>query len=251
MGALAASGGYYISMPAEYLFAERTTITGSIGVYAAFLNIEGLAKNVGFNMNVIKAGDMKDSGSMFHAMSPQEYHLWQEMVNNAYAQFLQVVEDGRPKLKGKLKEPVVQEKIDAMGQRELVSLGAVPAGQGLPLGMMIVAVNQPQKVEYVRRRADGGIYTAQEAEKYGLIDKIGYQEDAVKKAAELAGLGNKYKVVTYEKPITLSSMLFGAKSEPPAGQVTANQLATAATPRLWYLAPQSELAGLFSAAGPK
>src|SRR5262249_54911585 len=65
MGAVAASGGYYISMPAKYIVAETTTITGSIGVYAAFPNIAGLAKEYGFGMNVIKAGAVKDSGSMF------------------------------------------------------------------------------------------------------------------------------------------------------------------------------------------
>ena len=44
MGSLAASGGYYISMPAEYLFAEETTLTGSIGVYAAFPNVAELGE---------------------------------------------------------------------------------------------------------------------------------------------------------------------------------------------------------------
>src|SRR5262249_27073762 len=65
MGSLAASGGYYVAMPAEHIVAERTTITGSIGVYAAFPNISGFAKEHKFGMNVVKAGAIKDSGSMF------------------------------------------------------------------------------------------------------------------------------------------------------------------------------------------
>src|SRR5262249_11470813 len=102
MGSLAASGGYYVAMPAEDIAAERTTITGSIGVYAAFPNISGFAKEHKFGMNVVKAGAIKDSGSMFKDMTAQERQLWQDMVDHAYKQFTQVVEQGRPNLKGKM-----------------------------------------------------------------------------------------------------------------------------------------------------
>src|SRR5262249_54005966 len=66
MASLAASGGYYIAMPAKHLVAERTTITGSIGVYASFPNVSELAQKWGVKMDVIKRGDVKTSGSMFH-----------------------------------------------------------------------------------------------------------------------------------------------------------------------------------------
>src|SRR5262249_49498644 len=111
MGALAASGGYYVAMPGEYIIAEKTTLTGSIGVYAAFPNIKGLADKYGVSMNIIKAGSMKDSGSMFHEMTPQQQRLWQDMVDNAYEQFLAVVEEGRPQLAGQLTEIVVRGKV--------------------------------------------------------------------------------------------------------------------------------------------
>src|SRR5205807_10488227 len=77
MGGLAASGGYYIAMPAQRIFAERTTTTGSIGVYASFPNVTGLAKKYGVSMDTIKAGDIKDSGAMLHEMRPQERQLGQ------------------------------------------------------------------------------------------------------------------------------------------------------------------------------
>ena len=48
MGSIAASGGYYIAMPAKMLLAERTTVTGSIGVYAALPNAVELSKKIGF-----------------------------------------------------------------------------------------------------------------------------------------------------------------------------------------------------------
>jgi protease-4 len=226
MGAVAASGGYYIAMPAEYIFAERTCITGSIGVYAAFPNVEGLAEKVGFSMTVIKKGEVKDSGSMFKPMTPEEKQMWQDMVDGAFAQFVDVVENGRPKLKGELRKAFTPDKEKNKDKGK--------------------ANDDEKKTEYVRRLADGGIWTAGEAEKYGLIDKIGYQDDAIKKAAELAGLSS-YKAVTYEKPMGLANLLLGAKSNPPATQDVAGRLEAAATPRLWYLAPQSELAGLLAA----
>src|SRR5262245_15959905 len=98
MGSIAASGGYYIAMPAKALYAEKTTLTGSIGVYASFLNVKELADNWGIHMNLIKAGRVKDSGSPFQDMKPDERYMWQQMVNHAYDQFKEVVEKGRPAL---------------------------------------------------------------------------------------------------------------------------------------------------------
>ena len=59
MGSMAASGGYYIAMPGEYLFAEETTMTGSIGVYGSFFNAHEWMKKYGLKMKVIKAGEIK------------------------------------------------------------------------------------------------------------------------------------------------------------------------------------------------
>lgn len=226
MGSLCASGGYYISMPAPYLVAEPTTITGSIGVYASFPNISGLAKEHGFGMNVIKAGEVKDSGSMFKEMSPEEKQLWQDMVDHAFDQFLDVVAKGRPELsKAKLREPIPQET------RELV----------------VKEDGKEKKVPYTRRRADGGIFTADKAKAYGLVDQIGYVDDAIAEAAKRAGLGEDYRAVSYERPPTLMDVF--TRGQAPSGRLAEAKLSKALTPRLWYLAPQSELAGLLSAAG--
>jgi protease IV len=231
MASLTASGGYYIAMPAERLVAERTTLTGSIGVYAAFPNFAGLAKKYGFEMETIKAGGLKDSGSMFKEMKPQERQVWQDMVDHAYAQFLTVVEEGRPMLKGKLKEPVSERMIP------------VPAdGEGPPK-------KPPEEVKYVRQRADGGIFTADKALLYGLVDQIGYLEDAVKEASKTAGLGDNYRAFVYEKPQTLLGALLQTQSAQPGSQVDFNKLAASAAPRLWYLAPQSDLAPILTAFG--
>jgi protease-4 len=238
MGSLAASGGYYISMPADYLIAETTTITGSIGVYAAFPNIADFANEHGIGMNIIKAGAIKDSGSMFKEMSPQERQLWQVMVDSAYDRFLEVIKKGRQGADGKSKL-----KYDPT---------AVAIREDLPLrdanGKPVRDENGKDKTfEYVRRIADGGIYTAKQAKDLGLIDEIGYLHTAIDKAQSMAGL-ETFKVITYERPPSLASLLLGVKAG-PANPLSPQKLAAGATPRLWYLAPQSELAGIFAAMG--
>jgi protease-4 len=275
MGSLAASGGYYVAMPAEYVMAEQTTITGSIGVYAAFPNIAELAKTYGVSMNVIKSDAMKDSGSMFHVMSAQERQLWQDMVDNAYQRFLTVIAENRTR--GAVRKLVDASQLQATqsfntggllalsesasNQREkarkekvedykkLLQKQIPETEREIPdrdaQGKEILVDGKIKMVPYFRKRADGGIFMADEALKFGLIDGIGYQEDAVRKAAELAGLLGEYKVVGYERPPTLSSLLFGAQSKP----LDAAKLAEGAAPRLWYLAPQAELAGILTAIG--
>jgi ClpP class serine protease len=124
-----------------------------------------------------------------------------------------------------------------------------PDGKAFPKDAKSDEGKRPQAEEYVRRRADGGIWTAPDALKYGLIDALGYQDDAIQKAKDLASLGDNYKAVTYEHKSSLANLLMGGKSEPPKMQLDAIKLAAGATPRLWFLAPQSELAGLLSAIG--
>jgi protease IV len=111
MGSLAASGGYYVAMPARPLFAEPTTITGSIGVYTAFPNVKELGDKIGFHMNLVKQGSLKDSGWPFEEMTADERRVWQDFVNHAYLQFVHVVEEGRKDLKGQLLKPIPIEPV--------------------------------------------------------------------------------------------------------------------------------------------
>jgi protease-4 len=235
MASLAASGGYYISMAGgQHLFAEPTTLTGSIGVFAAFPNVTGLGKKIGFTMDVVKRGDVKEGGSPFKDMTPQERAVWDDMVGEAYERFLDVIAANRKNLsKKKLQEVVLREN------RKGVVIETKDDG---------TRVQGEVPFEYVRRRADGGIFTAQDAKKHELIDEIGYLEDAVTKAAELADLGDDYKAIHYEKPRVLLDYLLGMKAnDKPATLLDPGPLSSALTPRLWYLAPQGELAGLAAA----
>jgi protease-4 len=234
MGSIAASGGYYIAMPAKHLVAERSTITGSIGVFASFPNVYRLADKYGLQMNTIKAGEVKDSGSMFHPMTAEERQLWQEMVDHAFRQFQGVVEEGRPNLKGNLRKVVIDKMIPDRDDKGELRLDA----------------GKEKQVKYVRRRADGGIWTADEAKKFGLIDQIGYLEDAIQEARREAKLGEEYRAVEYVRPLSLISGLLGAKTPQPDGlQLDPDRMSSALAPRLWYLAPQSEMAGYLAALG--
>lgn len=231
MGGVAASGGYYVAMPAQTLFAERTTLTGSIGVYTSFPNVKKLANDHGVALVTIKQGQIKDSGSPFAEITDHERQVWQDLVDTAYQRFLEVVEKGRPAL---------------AGGKLLKSLDLTPVQAGPDF-----LREKPEKPKpYQRYLADGGVWTADKALKYQLIDKIGTLDDAVQSAHDAAQLSEDYRVVKYERPSTLLELLgLGAQSHAlTSGSVLdPARLQAGFAPRLWYLAPGAELSGLFAA----
>ncbi|MBI4650311.1 signal peptide peptidase SppA [Candidatus Desantisbacteria bacterium] len=95
MGDVAASGGYYIACPADKIFANPGTITGSIGVIAQMGNIEGLFTKIGIKSEVIKSGKYKDIGSVTREMTEEERQILQNLIDNAYDQFTKAVSQGR------------------------------------------------------------------------------------------------------------------------------------------------------------
>jgi protease-4 len=233
MGSLAASGGYYIAMPAKKtkpedvkIFAEPTTLTGSIGVYASFPDIHKLTDKYGIEMKMIKAGDIKGSGSMFREMTPQERQPWDHMVSHAYDRFLGIVAEGRPPL---TKDQLAHEVVMRGDVPRLDDAGNVVKGDG----------DKPETVAFTRKRADGGIFTIDEAIKVGLVDKEGTLDDAIAEAAKQAGV-TSYQAIVYRRPLSLLTALVGGddtKSGPPDLGRLVNNLG----PRVWYLLPQAEL----------
>lgn len=95
MGAVAASGGYYIASAAHKIFANPGTITGSIGVVAEFSNIEELLKKVGLKTVIIKSGDFKDIGSPLREMTTEERELIKGLIDGVHKQFIGAVAEGR------------------------------------------------------------------------------------------------------------------------------------------------------------
>jgi protease-4 len=95
MMSAAASGGYYIASACDYLIAHPMSVTGSIGVISVFPDMASLLGKIGVGVNVVKSGRMKDAGSPFRSMDEAEKKIFQEMIDEYYERFLDVVYKGR------------------------------------------------------------------------------------------------------------------------------------------------------------
>ena len=174
MGSVAASGGYYISCPADYIFANPGTITGSIGVIAEWLNYKDLADWAKVKPVVFKTGEFKDTGSATRELTESERKYFQGLIEEMFAQFVGAIAEGR-------KDKGVE-------------------GQKLT------------DVEKVKLLADGRVFTGQTAKDNGLIDELGNFEDAVKYTAKEVGIKGEPTLVTPVKEregLTLLDLLLG------------------------------------------
>lgn len=124
MMGVAASGGYYVASACDTIIAHPSTITGSIGVISLFPDMEGLLSKVGVDMRVIKSGDLKDAGSPFRGMSEKEQRIFQEIIDELYERFLEVVYEKR-------KDDLSLEEI-----RNLADGRVYTAGQALKLKLI-------------------------------------------------------------------------------------------------------------------
>jgi protease-4 len=95
---IAASGGYYVAMAADRVQAYPATITGSIGVILLGFNASGLMQKLGVGYQTLTTGPFKDAGSPFRPMTDAEHAQLESVVRDLFADFLDVVERGRPKL---------------------------------------------------------------------------------------------------------------------------------------------------------
>lgn len=91
MGSIAASGGLLVACSADKIVANPGTITGSISAIMQFANIEELLKKVGVKSSVVKSGRYKDIGSPLREMTPEEKVIIQELVDDIYNQFIDVI----------------------------------------------------------------------------------------------------------------------------------------------------------------
>jgi len=95
MGAIAASGGYYVAAACDHIVANPGTITGSIGVIMEFANIQDLLKKLGVSAGVLKSGKYKDAGSPLREMTAEEKELLNEFIERIHDQFVQAIVEGR------------------------------------------------------------------------------------------------------------------------------------------------------------
>ncbi len=95
MVSVAASGGYYVSAPADYIIARPDTLTGSLGVILTLYDASELIDTVGIKVVNITSGDNKAMGSSWAALTPEQQAILESITNEAYEEFVRVVADGR------------------------------------------------------------------------------------------------------------------------------------------------------------
>jgi protease-4 len=152
MGSVAASGGYWVSTPADFIYAEPSTITGSIGVFGVLPSFQGTLKKLGVGADGVKTTPLSGEPDLFKGPSPEASQLIQTGVEAMYGRFLGVVANARHKT--------------------------------------------PQQVDQI---AQGRVWDGGTAHQLGLVDGFGGIDDAIAKAAQLAGLGNE-RGVRYLEP---------------------------------------------------
>ncbi len=157
MSQVAASGGYFISAPADYIYANSSTVTGSIGVIAEWMNLKDLADWAKVKPVIFKSGEFKDTGNPTRDLTERERQYFQAMIDELYNQFVKVVLDGR-KDRGPEDKKLNEERVRAL--------------------------------------ADGRVYTGETALANGLVDKIGNYRDALKYTADLIKMKGEPNVVT-------------------------------------------------------
>ncbi|MBQ7814293.1 MAG: signal peptide peptidase SppA [Thermoguttaceae bacterium] len=223
MGDVAASGGYYIATAADQIFAERSTLTGSIGVIVSMYDASELCEKVGVASTPVVSGPMKGMGDFMKKPTPEETAVWQALVDESYEQFLDVVRAGRPWYRGE-----DSENSENTENKE----------NGESLETAETALAEERDAE-LRRVADGRIYTAKQAQELRLIDEIGFLDDAIDAAIEAAGLTPETaEVVRYEELESWTSAL-GLSALTKRSEPLEQALDSVATPRGYYIIPRA------------
>ena len=177
MDGLAASGGYYVSVPCRWIVANELTITGSIGVIMHGYNYRGLMDKIGLRPEVYKSGKFKDmlSGDKKESeITQEERDMVQKLIDDTFAKFKSVVADGRDQARKKNRD-----------NKE--SKGRELSGNW---------------TDY----ADGRVLSGKEAYELGFVDELGNFETAVKRARKLATI-DRASLVEYQPIFDFSSFL--------------------------------------------
>ena len=143
MGDYAASGGYWISAKADYIFADPTTLTGSIGVFGTFPNLQGLLNDkIGLTFDVAKTNENADFGTVTQPLTEFQYGKLQEMVVKTYNDFTSRVAEGRG---------LTQSYVDSIGQ------GRVWSGvDAIEIGLVDQLGDMEDAIAYAAQKANLG-----------------------------------------------------------------------------------------------
>jgi protease-4 len=152
-GTVAASGGYYISTKADKIVALPGTLTGSIGVISEMPNLKGLYQKLGIEMEVFIAGKHKDMYAGLRELTPEEKVIMQEMTDQLYDQFVQVVVNGRGMSEEKVRDLATGQLYTGVEAKELGlvdELGGL--NKAIDMAASLAGIEKP-KVEYYKREA--------------------------------------------------------------------------------------------------
>jgi protease-4 len=206
-GAVAASGGYYISVPAQRIFAEKTTITGSIGVIAMYPAFKGMADKIGVEIITVRSRQAyrwKARPDGYERPEPRIMAEIQEMMDEFHADFTEVVKTSRP---------------DIVETTEQVTITN--------------ATGQQQQIEEVAPY-NGRIYRGPEAKARKMVDEIGTIEDAIDYAARAAQLKSPH-VVRYRPFRSILAQMGLPVGEIQAGAKALENLTSPRILMLWKL----------------
>ncbi len=187
MGNVAASGGYYVACGADEIYANPGTLTGSIGVIMNFTNWERLVRKVGLRFEVVKSGKHKDIGSPNRPMTPEEHRLLQGIIDDVYNQFVDAIYQNRRAKLAKAFHTLHPDVADS------------------PTTDVVK--------QYLKSIADGRIFSGRQAYVYGLVDKLGNLDDAIMRAAALAGIKGRPRIYRKRRRKRLLDLLTGEVSK--------------------------------------
>lgn len=162
MGAVAASGGYWIAAPANEIWAAPTTITGSIGIFGLLHTFENAMQTLGLNVDGVGTTELAGFSAglpLFTGLTEPAKDLMQLLIERGYTEFLTMVGN-----------------------------------------------NRDMSIEAVDKVAQGRVWTGRKALELGLVDKLGTFDDAIARAAELAGL-SQYDVTVVQHELSPTEQL--------------------------------------------
>jgi protease-4 len=153
LGSVAASGGYYVAVAADQIYANPGSLTGSIGVIMQMANVDALMKKVGVDYVVVKAGQFKDLGNFSRPLTPEERRVIQALLDDVHGQFIEAVAKGR-----KLDRSAVVQFADgrvfsgtqALGLKMVDALGGLE--EAIEAAAKLAKLPTPPPVERARRR---------------------------------------------------------------------------------------------------
>lgn len=219
MGGVAASGGYYVSAGADEIVAEETTVTGSIGVLAMWVMLKGTLEKIGAEAVILRsthARAWKAGQNPIEKLQPRHQQELQKLLDTMQDRFEQVVRDGRG------------DKLPANVRQDTPLLPVADE-------IKVVQAGQEQKVTTLPPDPfNGKVYVAGKANELGLVDAIGYESDAIDRAASLAGLSDPH-VVRFQPRPQLFAQFLGALDGGSALAEGAEALQEWRTPRLMML----------------